>query len=370
MAGEPSTMTDPYGALLTTTLRNMQPKIHDNITKGNRYYRWLEANGRVRHTDGGERVQIGLMYGLNSTADIYSGYGIIDTTPQDGITSAFYEWCQIAVSIAISRKEERQNSGKSRIVSLLETKITQAEESAIELLNNCIVAGRILTSTNLGQFLQRVGRLDSGAAGPLPIPALVDANPARSVSIGNINGGTYDWWRNQAQSSSATTFAGFKQELSNVYNDCTKGSGGSPDLALGDQIAWETYFNALQNQERYIVKDQKKIDMLGGGGDNLIQLRGATFIWDEVVPDVETNAIMALSGSPAVGTITASNVTFLNTKTLELVVDKETDFITTPMVRPENQDARVSQILWMGALTVNNRRKNGVLYGIAQNITT
>ena len=34
MAGEPSTLTDPYGALLTTTLRNMQPKIHDNIGKG------------------------------------------------------------------------------------------------------------------------------------------------------------------------------------------------------------------------------------------------------------------------------------------------------------------------------------------------
>jgi hypothetical protein len=40
------------------------------------------------------------------------------------------------------------------------------------------------------------------------------------------------------------------------------------------------------------------------------------------------------------------------------------------MVRPENQDARVSQILWMGALGVNNRRKNGVLYGISRSITS
>ncbi|MEX2187798.1 MAG: hypothetical protein WD875_13420, partial [Pirellulales bacterium] len=48
------------------------------------------------------------------------------------------------------------------------------------------------------------------AVGPLPIPALVDANPARSVAIGNINGGTYTWWRNQAASSTASTFAGYK----------------------------------------------------------------------------------------------------------------------------------------------------------------
>lgn len=36
---------------------------------------------------------------------------------------------------------------------------------------------------------------------------------------------------------------------------------------------------------------------------------------------------------------------------------------------PENQDATVAQILWMGALGVNNRRKNGVLYGISKSIT-
>lgn len=364
MAGEPSSLTDAYGALLTTTARNMQPRIHDNITKGNRYYRWLEANGRVRKVDGGERVKVGLLYGLNSTADIYSGYGTLDTTPQDGITAAFYEWSQLSVSIAISRKEERQNSGKSKIVSLLEEKITQAEESLKELLNNCFF-GRITASANLGQFLQRVGHLDSGAAGPLPIPALVDANPTRSVSIGNINGNTYSWWRNQAASSTATTFAGYKQELSNLYNTCSRGSGGAPDLALGDQVAWETYFNALQNQERYLITDQKKIDMLGGvDRDDILKIRGAGFIWDEQVPDVETNASVVDGG-----TMTASNVFFLNSKTIDVAVDSQTDFITTPMVRPENQDARVGQILWMGTVGLNNRRKNGVLYGVARNIT-
>jgi hypothetical protein len=31
---------------------------------------------------------------------------------------------------------------------------------------------------------------------------------------------------------------------------------------------------------------------------------------------------------------------------------------------PENQDARTGQILFMGIMGVNNRRKNGVLKGI------
>jgi hypothetical protein len=102
------------------------------------------------------------------------------------------------------------------------------------------------------------------------------------------------------------------------------------------------------------------------GGADAIKFRNAAFIWDEVVPDVETNAEVV----DAIGTVTVSNVHMLNSETFEWVVDSETDFITTPFVRPQDQDARVGQILWMGALGVNNRRKNGVLYGISRSIVS
>src|SRR3970282_1694909 len=105
----PSTLTDDYGALLTTTLRAMQPRLHDNITRGNKFLAWLEVKARFSAEGGGGGVKCALMHAKNSTADIYAGYGVLDTTPQDGITSAFFEWAQLAVSISISRKEERQN---------------------------------------------------------------------------------------------------------------------------------------------------------------------------------------------------------------------------------------------------------------------
>ena len=360
----PSSLTDNFDALLTTTLRAYQPKLRDQISRGNKLCAWLEDKGQWRKQDGGERVQVNLMYGLNSTADIYSGYGQLDTTPQDGITAAFFDWAQLSVSIAISRKEERQNSGKSKIISLLESKITQAEQSAKELLNNCIVAGRITASANLGRFLPRIGRMDSGATGPQPLTALIDANPSRSAAIGNINPNTYSWWRNQATSSTAASFSAYKAEMNTVYNNCTKGVMGNPDLMLGDQVAWETYWNLMANQERYVIDDKRTLDILGGS--DALKFRGAVFTWDEVVPDVETNAELV----DGIGTPTVSNVHFINTQTMEFIADAQTDFITTPFVRPENQDAKVAQILWMGALGTNNRRKNGVLYGISRSITS
>ena len=286
----PSSVTDSYDALLTTTLRAYRDRIADNIGRGNKFLGWLKSKGRFREQNGGYNVRVPLMHALNATADIMSGYGVVDTTPQDGITSAFYDWSQLAVSVTISDKEKMQNSGESQAVDLLKTKTMQAENSLKELMNNCLVPGRITASSAIGQFFARIGRQDSGSTGPLPLSVLIDANASRSVSVGNINGNTYSFWRNQVKSSGATTFNGLKLEMNNIYNSCLKGVGGNVDLMIGDQVAWETYWGSLGSLERFTTRDQKSpaYDILGGT-DNLA-FRGATFIWDENVPDVQTTA--------------------------------------------------------------------------------
>ena len=154
----------------------------------------------------------------------------------------------------------------------------------------------------------------------------------------------------------------------NVYNDCSKGVGGNVDLMIGDQVAWETYWGSLQNQERYIVSDQRTIDILGG--TDMIKFRGATVIWDQAMPDVETNATVAFANRAAVGTVSASNIWMINSSTMLYVYHSDANFMTTPFITPVGQDASVAEILWMGGLAVNNRRKNGVLYGISQSITS
>ena len=270
------------------------------------------------------------------------------------------------VSVSISRKEERQNSGKHKLLNLFQMKMDQAEASAKELLNNCLVSGRITSGAtgNLGQFDARVGKLNTSAKGPDPIPALIDSTPARSVSIGNINGATYSFWRNNATDSAATTFAGYKQDLNGMYNDCAKGVGGNPDLMLGDQVAWEQYFNSLQSQERFATTEQSIFDVLQGAGAESLKFRGAHFIWDEVVPDVKTNADVV----DGIGTVTLSTVNFINSSAMEVIVDRESNWDMSPMIQPENQRARTGNMIWMGANTINNRRKCGVLMGIRQSI--
>ena len=360
----PSSVTDNYDALLSTTLRNYQTKLRDNITKGNKMLGWLDSKGRFRKISGGHQISEPLMHAQNSTADIYRGYGLLDTTPQDGITTAFFDWTQLSGSITISRLEERQNSGKAKILDLLQAKTMQTEVTLKQLLNNCLVAGRITTTAGSDVIVARAGRVDSGASGPLPLGAIIDYTVSRSVSIGNINGGTYTFWRNQATASAATTFNGFKNEINQTYDNCSKGVGGEPDLMLGTQEAWETLWLALAQNDRYIRTDKSTVDILGGS--STLAFRGAAFIWDEVCPDPVTPY------NPVDGTGTNSKATiyFINSDALSFVTDSATDFITTDFVRPENQDAKVAQILWMGALTVNNRRKLGVLGNVSKTITS
>ena len=359
----PSSVTDNYDALLSSTLRNYSPKLKDNVTRGNKVLAWLDSKGRFRKVSGGHQVAEPLMHAQNNTADIYRGYGLLDTTPQDGITTAFFDWSQLSVSITISRLEERQNSGKAKILDLLQAKTMQAEVSMKELLNNCLVAGKT-TNTASAQITARTGRLDSGASGPLPIGHIIDFTANRSVTVGNINGGTYSFWRNQSTSSGASSFVTLKNEMNQTYDNCSKGTAGTPDLLIGDQVAWEQYWLALQSNERYLKNDKSTVDILGG--TDSLAFRSAAFIWDEVVPDPET----PYNPVDGTGTQSASAIYFINSDALSFITDSATDFITTDFVRPENQDAKVAQVMWMGALTVNNRRKLGVMGGISRSITS
>ncbi len=361
--GAPSTNTVYYDALLSTTLDAYMSggTMFDNIFKDSAFLALLRLNDAIETQNGGERIRAPLMYGKNSTVKSYSGADTLDTTIQDGITTAFYEWKEIGGTIGITRKEERQNSGEAAKLNLLRAKVKQAEMSMREELNSQLVLGTVSSTTfvpgndakdlnPLGYFLRKLNETD----------------PTTGGDVGNIAGDTYSWWRHKTAAFNgdadtgvsfklaATTYKGLVVNLRRLYNYCSRGSGGSPDVVLFDQISYETYENALDDKVRY--SNTKLADM---GFDN-IKLRGATCIWDEVVPDID-------SGTAAITTGTAF---FLNSNFYKLIIDAETDVVTTPFVEPENQTVKTSKILFMGNAAVSNLRKLGVGYGILQTIAS
>jgi hypothetical protein len=362
--GAPSTNTIYYDSLLSSTLNAYRSTLIDNIYKESAFLTTLRDRGAVKNQDGGERIQIPLMYGRNDTVKSYHGEEIIDTTIQDELTSAFYEWREIAGTISITRREERQNSGEARILNLLESKIKGAEMSMREELNRQLLAGTLSGTTfvpgNGGKDLNPLGwflRKDN------------TTDPTVGGNVGNIAGATRAWWRHvtavadsgtpdtgNSFALSVSTWKGLQVAMKRLYNTCSRGSGGPPDLGVCNQETFEAYESGLDDKVRYT--DTKMADQ----GFDAIKLRGATLIWDEIVPGIDDGAYAADA--------TDGTLFLLNTKFYELVIDSETDIVTTPFVEPENQTVKTSKILFMGNACVSNLRKHGVLYGISKSITS
>lgn len=358
----PSTNTVYYDALLSTTLDAYVSggSMFDNVFKDSAFMAALRMKDAIQTQNGGERIRAPLMYGDNSTVKSYSGYDTLDTTPQDGITTAFYEWRELGGTISISRKEERQNSGEAAIIGLLQSKIKQAEMTMREELNRQLVQGTVSGT----EFVPGNGAKDLN---PLFYFLRKDntANPAAGGNVGNLSASANAWWRHRtavADSGSAdtgndfaisvSTYKGLVVALRRLYNYCSRGSGGSPNLGLMDQVTFETYENALDEKVRYT--DTKMADM----GFDTVKLRGATIVWDEQVPDLDSGTVAVTKGTAAL----------INTNFYKLIIDSQTDIVTTPFVEPENQTAKSAKILFMGNTAVSNLRKHGALYAISQSI--
>lgn len=368
--------TETYNTLLTTTMRNMRGSIRDEITTSLKFLAYLEMRGRKRYVPSGRTIDVGLMYEHNPTGDIYQAYGQLDTTPPDGHTVNGYPWANMGLTISVNGTERRANQGRHAIFNLIQTKRNQAVATAKTMLASAILCGNLAATGSLSQFTRNTGKIDPTATGPYPLPALVDANPSRSVSIGEINGSTETWWQNHAIASSASTYAGYKAEKLRAYQRASRGVGGEPDICLSDELTWQVYYNSLQTQERYIVTDQRTIDVLGGSRDSMIMFRNAVCIWDEYVPDVGTSTATPDNYfADSVGTYLQSGSHgteyFLNSGGFEYIVHPQADWVSTPFVVPANQpDVSTSAMLWQGQLVVNSRRKHCVLYDIDNSISS
>jgi hypothetical protein len=274
----------------------------------------------------------------------------------DGITKAFWNWSQMAVPIAISRIEERQNSGEHQLVSLLKSKTKQAVLGIQDLFGKALLQGNGPNSATA--ITTPYTSPNNGATFIDPLPKLISYTAAFASAVGNITPSTYAWWRNQTKTSAASTFAGFLKEMSSLYHLCSAGPGGTPNLFIADRKVFELYEAALW--AKYQNPSYQKADF----PFDSLNFHGHPLVFDEFVPDMSGQTVTAIPVDAH------GSIFFINTKFFSVHYDAETNFINTPFQKPENQDAKVSHIMWYGASAVSNKRKQGVMGSIATTIAS
>lgn len=322
----PSTV---FTEMVTTTLRNVHKELADNVSEHNALLRRLKDKGKIETKGGGYEIQVPLEYAENGTAQRYSGYDELTTAASDVLTSAKYDWRQIALHVTASGREVRMNSGsKEMMFDLVAARKKVAMKTGANFLSRDIYTDG--TATNQINGLQNI--IQTNGQG----------------TVGGINGTTFAFWRNQfkemtgtnlAASPSAANAISMKADMNALWLTLNRGAD-KPDLIVMSHDFYSLFELGEQQLQRYMRSDRAQ------AGFSDLKYKTADVIFDD-----NTNFAT-----------TAERAYFLNTDYLGLCQHKDAKWTMDGDKRPTNQDAVVVPIYWMGNLTCSNRDLQGLLF--------
>jgi len=318
MSSPNSTFTE----LVTTTFRKHRKEIKDNLSNRNALLKYINKRGNYITEDGGLTIATPLDYQANGTYQRYSDWDALNIAASDVISSAEYQWRQIAINVVASGRELKINSGDSKIINLAKSRM----KNAIRTFNN-----------NFSSDLYSSGSLSNQINGLQAIVA-----DAGAGTVGGIDSATWAFWQNSvfdlstnSVTMSATTIEG--SAMLPLWLTLDRGPDDCPDLIVADNNYFAFFENSQVSMKRYASSDK------ANAGFATIKYKNADVMFD------------GNSGIPA------NHMYFLNTEYLKLVVHKDADLTELPEQRPVNQDGVVIPVLWMGNLVCSNRKMQGVI---------
>lgn len=320
-----ATPSSVFTEMVSTTMRNVADDVTDNISANNALLARLKNKKKFISLDGGYEIQIPLEYAENGTYQRFAGYETLNTNASDVITSAKYDWCQIALHVVSSGRELRMNSGKSAMINLVRSKKSNALKTAANNFSIDIYSDGALTNQigGLANIIQTNGQ----------------------GTVGGINSATFTFWRNKFREITGTnayTASNFKQEMNQLWLQLVFGAD-KPDLIVLSHDFYSVYEAGEQQLQRYMDAKMAESGFVG------LKYKTADVIFDD-----NTNF-----------TTTAEKGYFLNTDYLYVGQHKDAQWTQDDEKKPINQDAVVLPYYWMGNLCTSSRRTQGVLIDAA-----
>lgn len=334
-----------YTDIIATTIQSRSEELADNVTNNNALLRRLKAKGNVRTFSGGNVIIEEIMYVDSSTinANSYSGYETINITPNSPISAAQFSIKQYAGAITMSGLEMLQNSGREKIIDLMEGRVRVAE-------------AQVQNRMDYDLYQDGTGNTSKNVDG---LGAAVPDTPTTGT-YGGIARGSFAFW--QPEAYSGTTDGGAAVSASNIQQYMTtlairlvRGSN-KPDLWVADNTYYGLYVNSLQAIQR--VSSDGGATGVGAGFPSL-KFFGGGIAADVVLGGGVSGAVSASVSSSGA---TSAHMWALNTDYLFFRPHRDRNFVPIGGERQSvNQDAIVKLIGWAGNMTCSNQSLQGVL---------
>lgn len=304
-----------FPEVLASAFKNHAPKFTELIMDNNMLFSQLAEKGLVEEKDGGATIVEPLMFNVSSAVGSYSGYDLLDVSPQQTLTAMEMEWKQVHVPVTIDGLTTFKNMGKSRIIDLGAAKIKQAEISLDYYMDQVIFGDG---TNNGGKDITGLGlAIEDGAAWS---------------TYGGINSNTYSQWRNQYIAAGAAFSSVGLAKMRTMYNSCSSGKR-KPTLIVTTQTIYEAYESTVSNI--YRSTDLAVADL---GYKNLM-FKETPIVFDD--------------------NMNSQEMLFINSDFMKLIFGKGKKGEMTPFQRPVNQDAKVASMFWYAQLICNHRRRQG-----------
>ena len=307
MANPSSVFTE----MVTTTLRHTDVKIADNVSNHNALLNVMKRKKKIKTVSGGYEIQIPLEYAENGTYQRYSGYDQLNTGASDVLTSAKFDWKQVALHVTASGKELRQNNSEEKMIGLVEARVNNAKNTAANNMSIDIYSDGALTNqvSGLANIIQTNGQ----------------------GTVGGINSATFTFWQNQFKEMTGTDLAS------------TVRGADKPDLIVSTHDLYSLYELGMQDKQRYANGELAK------AGFETLKYKTADVVFDDNTNFGTTDELMY----------------FLNCDYVYMVQHSDAQWSTEEEKTPVNQDAVVIPLFWMGEMCVSNRARQGVLFDAA-----
>ena len=322
MAFANSAITD----IIATTIQSRSGELADNLTQNNAILQRLNSKGNVRPFSGGNVILEEIFYDDTTTnnANSYSGYEVLNISPDSPISAAQFKIAQYAASVTMSGLEMLQNSSKEAIIDLIDGRMQVSEA---RLLNR--ISGDLY-----GDGTGNGGKNVDGLA------AAIAVSPTTGT-YGGINRANFTFWRNQITTgaTSATMLAKMTEAAIKQIRGTDKA-----DLYIAGNNMYQYFVNALQAIQRITTEES------GAAGFASLKFYGGG-----------TSADVVLGGG--IGAQENTNYMYLlNTNYIFFRPHKERNFVPIGGERQAiNQDAIVKLYGFAGNMTTSNAQLQGLL---------
>lgn len=227
--------------------------------------RKMTANKRL--TSGGLRIEKRLQAGRNTNAKhLRSDADQVELSDQNVLTVATWPMAFMAIPVLSSQLEQSINSGRQKIVDLVKVRMSQASDTARDLLSTGLF-GDGTDGTMIG--LQAIVPDTTGSN---TYAGIAEANAPFWVSYFDSGAGSF---------ATLGYLGSTDDKLTRQMLVCSDNGQLMPNQVISDRTGWEAYHRVIGQQVRITTPGNFSGEM---GNTSTLKLLGADWDWDSQCP--------------------------------------------------------------------------------------